>query len=234
MAAMERGHTAWDEAVTSVTRYMSDQGGRERRRHARGFASWCALSGLDPARVTSSQLAAYLQALGGTDRQLRTKARTALRAVLRMIDPAHAARAAGIGNCTSTLERYEGTPVGDLVAHFLAEGGSRRAVRKAGLTRLLAWCSEVDIEPTDLHVADLIQFRQWLNETRAYRKETVSIAKRFIALRHSDLGRSLLRERERPSPALLIETADPLQPLFRLDDVRPIAPCQVRPWRSYA
>jgi hypothetical protein len=202
--------------VAHATLGLSAQGARERRRHARLYSEWCALLGLDPAASQELDLSSYLASTSDGGDQLRSKTLCSLRAVLREVDPLAAARTAGLGIQVGRLDRLDGTPPGELVKFFLGLNPHRRAVRKAGLTRLLAWCSEVGLELTDLFVGDLHQFAEWLREVRAFHRETVGIAKDLIQLRHSKQGRSILGEGEAVKRHLLIETAPPMRPRFHL------------------
>jgi len=210
---------AWNTAIARAIESLSPGGARERRRHAAGFAAWCATRELEPGMAGRSELDAYLASLGTGDRQLPAKARCALRAVMREIDPEHAARVAGLGNQTKLLpDLYEGG-LGALVEEVCATAPSRRAVRRACLTRLFAWCSAVGVDPLALDLGDLTQFRAWLVEVRAHVGETMVVAKDFILLRHSAEGRRMLGENApRPTP-LRLELEAPLRPRFELGDL---------------
>lgn len=212
--AMKPSVSAWSEAVASATLGMSDQGARERRRHARLYADWCAATGIDPAASDRDHLDTYLGSVNTEYVQLRSKMRCSLRAVLRQINPALAARAAGLGAQVRLLARNQATPRGELLDYFLGLKPSRRAVRRVGLTRLLAWCSEVGLEVTDLFIGDIQQFREWLGEVRALNGETLGVAKDLILLRHSKAGRHILGESEPATRPLLLETSPPMQPRF--------------------
>lgn len=204
--------TRWDEAVVAVTTSLSTQGARERGRHARGFAAWCAERGLDPATAERGALERYIESLPGSDGQLKAKARCALRAILREIDPEHAARAAGLGNQASLLENLpEGLSA--LVHMTVERRPERRAVIASALTRLLAWCEEVDANPLCITPTDLPQFRRWLVEVGTTVPETMVVAADFLDLRYSAAGRELLGEHRAPRP-LAIELEAPLRARF--------------------
>lgn len=215
---MEESLTTWDQAVVTATQGMSAQGRRERTRHARWFASWCAGHGVDPANPSAAEVDAYLETVMGSDQQLRNKTRCSLRAILRRIDADRAARSIGLGNQTLQLAPYRGTPLGTLIDHLVATSGERHAVWKTYMTRLLAWCSEVGLEPTAVVLSDLFQFREWLHELRAEPGEAAVVTKAFILRRRSTEGRSLLGEPEPVRKPLRLELGAPLRPRFEFGD----------------
>lgn len=214
---MDQARSEWSEAVTLATMAMSDQGARERRRHSRLYAEWCAARGMEPAVSAAGDVRSYVHALDGR-RQLRAKARCSLRAVFRTIDRARAARVAGLGNQTSHLARYDGTPLGALLGSFVNAKPGRRGVRKASITRLLAWCAEVGLELPDVLSGDLYQFGEWLREVGSLRRETLGLARELISMRWSREGRRILGEAEPEAPLLSIELEAPMRPRFNLSD----------------
>ncbi len=94
------------------------------------------------------------------------------------------------------------------------EARVRPAVRRSALTRLFAWCQEVGLSPVQLWPADLLQFREWLHEIGSTRRETVTVARQFIAWRRSLVGREDAGDSRRP---LAIELEAPLVPRFNLE-----------------
>jgi hypothetical protein len=210
----------WDEATAAATAGMPEQGARERRRHARNFATWTHDTGLDPDCADRAALEAYLAALPGSDPQRQAKARSALRAVLREIDVDGAARVAGLGNQLQLLENLpEGLSA--LVEVIVGRQPKRRPVIASALTRLFAWCREVDADPLGLSPTDLPQFRRWLVEVATTVRETVVVAGDFVAFRHSPAGRELLGERI--SAHRLVIDGYPLMPKY----ISPPAPARV-------
>jgi hypothetical protein len=191
----------WDEAVAAATAGLSEAGARERRRHARAYATWTMERGLDPGGADRPVLEAYLAGLPGSDTQRQAKARCALRAVLREIDVDRAARVAGLGNQFHLLEnRPDGLAA--LVEEIVGRQPKRRRVVASALTRLFAWCRAVGADPLSLTPTDLPQFRRWLVEVGTTVPETMVVAADFIELRLSGRGRTTLGEASaNPRPA---------------------------------
>jgi hypothetical protein len=208
-------NSTWDEATAAATSGMAEVSARERRRHARGFAAWCAAGGLDPVTADRCNLEAYIGSLPNRDPQRHSKVRCALRAVLREIDLDHAARVAGLGNQVQCLKNLP-DGLARLVEAIVGRQPKRRAAVASCLTRLIAWCREVDADPLTITPTDLPQFRRWLVEVATNVGETMVVAADFIELRYSAAGRERLGER--PSEhSLLIDLEPPMQARFSLD-----------------
>ena len=192
----------WDEATAAAAHGLPAQGARERRRHARNFAAWCAERGMDPLSAERRSFDAYLLSLPTGDPQRRAKVRCALRAVLREADPDHAARVAGLGNQMDLLKNLP-NGLGVLVEEIVERQPKRTRVVASALTRLFAWCREVDADPLAVTATDLPQFRCWLIEVGTTNPETMVVATDFVELRCSPLGRQLLGEVSLPRDLLI-------------------------------
>lgn len=209
----------WEQAIATASEGKSASAARARTRNAMRFADWCAARGTDAGRASRAGVEEYIGSLGGTDPQLATKVRCDLRAVLRVIDPVHAARATGLGTQTRHLGAAVGTPLGVLANAAIDQQPARSLVRAAVLGRLFAWCEEVGLQPTAVTAADLGQFWSWLVEIGADVKETKVVAKDFVGLRHSPAGRAILGEPEPVRRPLKLEDPRPLRPRFELEDL---------------
>ena len=131
------------------------------------------------------------RSLPGSDPQRQAKARCALRAVLREIEVDRAARVAGLGNQLALLQNLpEGLAA--LVDEIVGRQPKRQRVVASALTRLFAWCREVDADPLSVTPTDLPQFRRWLLEVGTTVPESMVVAADFLALRHSPIARELL------------------------------------------
>jgi hypothetical protein len=213
------GTDTWEQAIATTSEGKSPSAARARTRNVRRFAEWCEARGVDAGRAARADIEAYVGDLGGHDPQLASKVRCDLRAVLRVIDPEHAARAIGLGIRTRHLLTAAGTPLGVLAQAVVDQQPARSLVRAAALGRLFAWCEEVALQPTAITAADLGQFWSWLVETGSDLKETKVVAKDFVGLRHSPAGRAILGEPEPVRRPLKLEDARPLRPRFELEDL---------------
>jgi hypothetical protein len=184
-------NTKWNEAIAAATSGLASVGARERKRHARAFAFWCAERELDPVVTDRSNLEAYLSSLPDRDAQRQTKVKCALRAVLREIDVDRAARVAGLGNQLHLLKDLP-SALAALVDVIVERQPKRRRVVASALTRLFAWCREVDADPLSITPTDLPQFRRWLIEVGTTIPESVVVAGDFLELRYSARGLALL------------------------------------------
>jgi hypothetical protein len=213
------GIDTWEQAIATASEGKSPSAVRARTRNARRFAEWCAARGLDAGHAARTDLDAYVGDLGGGDPQLASKVRCDLRAVLRVIDPEHAARSIGLGTQTRHLLTAAGTPLGVLAQAVVDQQPTRSLVRAAALGRLFTWCEEVALQPTAVTAADLGQFWSWLVEIGSDLRETKVVAKDFVGLRHSPAGRAILGEPEPVRRPLKLEDARPLQPRFELEEL---------------
>jgi hypothetical protein len=213
------GTDTWELAIATASEGKSPSAVRARTRNARRFAEWCAARGVDAVRAARADVDAYVGDLGGRDPQLASKVRCDLRAVLRVIDPGHAARAIGLGTQTRHLLTAAGTPLAVLAQAVVDQYPARSLVRAAALGRLFSWCEEVALQPTAITAADLGQFWSWLVEVGSDIKETKVVAKDFVVLRHSPPGRAILGEPEQVRRPLKLEDASPLRPRFKLEDL---------------
>jgi hypothetical protein len=93
----------------------------------------------------------------------------------------------------------------------MAQQPKRKAVVASALTRLFAWCAEVDADPLTFTPTDLPQFRRWLIEVGTTVPETMVVASAFLYLRFSPDGRDRPDERSRPA-AIAMELEPPFPP----------------------
>lgn len=213
--------TTWDDAVAASVANLTSQSRRERTRHARNFAAWCAERAIDPRAADARAINEFLASLGGRDCQLRTKARSSLRAVLREIDPVVAGEVTGLGCQIHALEAAS-PALKQLADEVVQRLPARVRVRRSALGRLFTWAAEVGVDPGSLTVADVPQFQDWLHERGCAANDYLPVAREFIALVESPVGRATFgRPDKKPARPLRLELRSPLAPRFDLQAVTP-------------
>jgi len=238
---MNTSQMSWSEAVDTACTPMGATGARERRRHARGFASWMEGIGRAAADARASDLDPYLATMPAADRKLRSKVRCSLRAVLKVQEPLGLGERISLGVERRRIDAVVDTPLGALIRMVAEQAPDRVAVRLSAITRWLVWAAEVDADPLLLDHGDLPQFRRWLRLIRVRPGEIMVVARDLLDLRHSESGRAILGERQPERRPMQLEQVAPLTPRFRPEDVRPWDPLStfgpevtLRPWVGLA
>ena len=223
---MDNCSDTWDAAVEATCIGKARSTARRRRLSARRFVEWCAEHGHDPRTAAAATVRGYIASLPTDDPQAPLNVACDLRMVLRAVDPVASARTLGLGNRSEVLKELAGTPLGALVQDVIDRfrQPAHRAVRKSALARLFVWAAEVGISPIAVTATDLGQFWAWLVAVGAGSPQTKVVAKDFVELRHSAVGRAILGEPEPVARPLKIADPRPLRPRFALADVPRLDP----------